>query len=55
VLARNPEAGSALLNLVKLDLALGRTTEAREALTSWLTRHPGDAAARRLLEQVGKK
>jgi Flp pilus assembly protein TadD len=55
LLVHNPEAGSALLNFAKLDLASGKPAEARELLSGWLARHPGDATARRVLEQAEQK
>jgi predicted Zn-dependent protease len=52
VLAHNPEAGSVLLNLARLELSTGQPAEACRWLEGWLARHPNDAAARGLLDRA---
>ncbi|HLY59621.1 MAG TPA: FG-GAP-like repeat-containing protein [Terriglobia bacterium] len=52
LLKNNPEAASVLYNLVRLDLSHGQTSEASALLDSWLSRHPADAVALKLMEQV---
>ncbi len=55
LLQHNPEAPSAALNLAKLELSVHDEAEAKRLLSSWLAKHPEDAAARKLLDRAQVK